>query len=328
MAARTRARTSSSSASEAVRADGERVPLGGRPGEGGRERGERRLGVGAHPGGDHGGTPLPGGPGRGRPFAGGALLAGLAAQRLGPAVQGPGAFLGGADGEPGLGLGLAGGGDLGAQPVARLGGRLLLHRRRLGLGQPLLEPGEGRPGLLQACPRRGPGPRRAARPPRPPNGRRHRARRARPPPPTATRSEACRAASAASTSAERARAASRAAASSSASAAARVDGGGQLGLRLVDPGPDHQVRRRLALAAHGPVGADEVAGRRSRRGRAGACRPAATAASRSGTRATRSSARASAGCSSAGASTTSSAQRAAVGQLGPAVARARAGARR
>ena len=274
--------------------DGEGVPLGGRAGERRRERGERPLGIGTHAR-RHRGAPLPGGPDVGRAFPGRTLLPGLAAQRLRAAVQGPGPLLGGTDGEPRLGLGLPGGGDLGAQPVAHLGGGLLLHRRGLGVGQPLLERHRARSAPAPGPARRARGRPGAARPPPRPSARPHPAR----PAPRRPRT-GCGRPPAARPAPPRRRP----------TAAARPPGRGQrgrparrpepwqrreLGLGLVDPGP-HLTRPVGAFgcpptAQSAPTRSPPAVTARTR----GWAATRRTAASRSGTIATRSRERASAG---------------------------------
>ncbi len=293
----------------------ERVPL---------DRGPRRATVAsaasavsasrAHRGGD-GRPALPGHARRGRPLAGGALLPGLATQRLGPAVQRAGALLGGADGEPGLGLGLTGRGDLGAQPVALVGGGLLLDRRGLGVGQPLLQAGQRAPAPARAPARPAPGRRGAARPRPRRTGRRPPARRApwRRPSASGRRPAARRARRRRRRSGRCA--SSRAAASRSASSRARATA------PVSSPSASSTRARTTRLdgaslcpptAQSAPTRSPAAVTARTR----GWVATRATAASRSGTTATRSSARARAGCSSAGASTRSRAQRAPSGSDG------------
>ncbi len=80
-----------------------------------------------------------------------ALLAGLTGQGVGAAVQGAGPLLGGAQREPGVGLGLPGSAGRTGQPLALVGGGLLLGRVAGGVEAPLEvgEPGQvGVAGLL------------------------------------------------------------------------------------------------------------------------------------------------------------------------------------
>jgi hypothetical protein len=67
------------------------------------------------------------------------LLLGTALERLRTPGEGLCALLPGADGEPGLDLGGAGVGGGLREPVAQFGRGLLISRRRLGGGEPLLE---------------------------------------------------------------------------------------------------------------------------------------------------------------------------------------------
>ena len=146
----------------------------------------------------HGGADRLGGPALadqalaalGRPGAGLALRLGGAHQRVGAAVQGPSALLGGAQRQPGVHLGLPGlAGGVG-QPLA-VGGVGLLLGGVLGRGEPRLELGEAGQVVVAGLLGVGDGRGRAARPRRGRRGPASRTGRApRPPPPGSRRTRA------------------------------------------------------------------------------------------------------------------------------------------